>query len=192
MKMKVQPNMSELFDQAIETFDQALKTGVRIQEEATRLWTDMLRETDTLQTLQHRAQSILMEALPTTQKNVDQYMRLLDKTYHTSLDLLNKAFQTTQSGSLSEAQARIQEFWEATFMALRSNAQAMVQVNTRTMEVWSELTRRDMTAGWENAKEGMRETGHKAANAAHAAARAAAPQASASRPRPRARARQAG
>lgn len=187
MKMKVQPNMSELFDQAIETFDSALKTGVRIQEEATRWWTDMLRESDTLQELQHRAQSMMMEALPTTQKNVDQYIKLLDKTYHTSIELLNKALQATQSGSLTDAQQRIQEFWEATFTALRSNAQAIVQVNTRTMEAWSEMARRDIPESWGMGmglgKMAAKEAAHGAAGAARATASAT------SRPRTRTRAR---
>lgn len=169
MKMKAQPNMSELFDQAIETFDSALRTGVRIQEEATRWWTDMLRETDSLQELQHRAQSMMMDALPTTQRNVDQYLKLLDKTYHTSLELLNKAFQTTQSDSITEAQQRLQEFWEATFAALRTNAQAMVQVNTRTMEAWSEMARRDASFGWEQAKEATQSAQEAAKEAARAA-----------------------
>jgi len=165
--MKVQPNMSELFDQAIETFDSALRTGVRIQEEATRWWTDMLRETDTLQDLQQRAQSMMMEALPTTQKNIDQYMKLLDKTYHTSVELLNKALHATQSDSLTEAQQRIQEFWEATFTALRTNAQAMVQVNTRTMEAWAEMARRDASETWESGKTAAKEAaaGARAASA---------------------------
>jgi hypothetical protein len=181
MKMKVQPNMSELFDQAIETFDSALRTGVRIQEEATRWWTDMLRETDTLQELQHRAQTMMMDALPTTQRNVDQYMKLLDKTYHTSLELLNKALQTTQSGSLTEAQQRIQEFWEATFTALRTNAQAMVQVNTRTMEAWAEMTRRDTSQTWESAREAAKAAAGAAADATSRAARPGARTSSRSR-----------
>lgn len=183
MKMKDQPNMSELFDQAIETFDSALKTGVRIQEEATRWWTDMLRESDTLQELQHRAQSMMMEALPTTQKNVDQYIKLLDKTYHTSIELLNKALQATQSESISDAQQRIQEFWEATFTALRTNAQAIVQVNSRTMEAWSEMARHDISDSWNMGKMAAKEAARETAQAAHATAKAT------SRPRTRARAR---
>lgn len=187
MKMKVQPNMSELFDQAIETFDSALKTGVRIQEEATRWWTDMLRESDTLQELQHRAQTMMMEALPTTQKNVDQYIKLLDKTYHTSIELLNKALQASQSGSLSDAQQRIQEFWEATFAALRTNAQAIVQVNSKTMEAWSEMARRDMSESWGMGRAAAKEAAHEAAHEATRAAREAAH--ATSRPRTRVRPR---
>ena len=192
--MKVQPNMSELFNQAIETFDSALKTGVRIQEEATRWWTDMLRETDSLQELQHRAQSMTMEALPSTQKNADQYMQLLDKSYHASLELMNRAFQATQSGSLTDTQHRLQEFWESTFAAMRTNAQAMVQLNSRTMETWSEMARRETSETWsatketakETAREAEREMGQMRQAAAHAQEQTSSRQ---PHPRPRTRTR---
>lgn len=169
--MKMQPNMSEMFNQAIETFDSALKIGVKIQEEATKWWTDMLQETDTLQEFRQRAQSMMMVALPTTQKSVDQYMKLLDTTYHSSMELINKAFQATQSDSLTDAQARIQEFWQATFTAMRTNAQAIVQVNTRAMEAWAEMARHNSGETWEAAQEAGEDMAKAAAHARRGTAR---------------------
>jgi hypothetical protein len=144
MRTKMQSNVTELFDQAIETFDSALRTGVRIQEEATKWWTDMINEADSLQELQMRTRVMMNEAMPAAQKSVDQAMKLIDRTYRTSLDLLKKAFETGQSESIYEAQMKTQELWEATLAALRTNAQAIVQVNAQAMESWAEFAHRDI------------------------------------------------
>lgn len=144
MRGKAQTSVSELFNQAVQTFETAMKTGVRIQEEASKWWTDMLGEANSLQELQQRARQMINETLPTSQQNADQYIKLLDKTYHTSMGLLQKAFETGQSESISEAQTRIQELWESMLSAIRNNAQAMVQINAKAMESWSEFAQRDV------------------------------------------------
>ena len=43
----------------------------------------------------------------------------------------------------SEAREKIQALWEASLGTLRTNAQAMVQANTKAMESWSEFVRKN-------------------------------------------------
>lgn len=161
MKTKMQSNVSELFDQAIETFDSALRTGVRIQEEATKWWTDMINEADSLQELQMRTRAMMNDAMPAAQKSVDHTMKLIDRTYRTSLDLLKKAFETGQSESMYEAQLKTQELWEATLAALRTNAQAIVQINAQAMESWAEFAHRDLAGMGMEQMEKMSQMGQK-------------------------------
>jgi len=163
MKGATQNNFTEMFDQAIESFDMALKTGVKMQEEATRWWSDLMGDTNSIQGMQERMRGMMMDALPKAQRNIDQYMKMIDKSYQSSMELLKKAFETTQSGSIIEAQNKAQELWESTLAALRTNAQAMVQINARAMESWAEFVHKDM------AEEGA-EAMSAAAKAAHATA----------------------
>lgn len=137
-----QKMMTDLFQQAVETFEAAVQTGVKVQEEATRWWTDALSEAGSLQEWQKKAQTIVSEAIPTAQKNAEEYMKLIDQNYHNSLDLLKRAFETGQSDSLAQAQAKTQELWEATLTTLRTNAQAIVQANARALESWTSFARR--------------------------------------------------
>jgi hypothetical protein len=178
MKGKAQANFTEMLDQAIETFDTALKTGVKMQEEATKWWTEMLGETSSIQDIQDRMRTMMMDALPSTQRNIDQYMRVIDKTYHSSMDLLKKAFETAQCESIVDAQMKTQELWEATLTALRTNAQALVQINAQAMESWAQFAHKDMA---EQATEAMSEAARGAAHAAQSATAHAPRSASAKR-----------
>lgn len=172
MKGKMQNNFSEMVEQAMEAFDTALKTGVKMQEEASKFWGGMLGETNSMQELQERMRMMMMDTMPTTQRNIEQYMKMLDKTYHSSMELLKKAFETTQSGSMMEAQAKAQELWEATLAALRNNAQAMVQINARAMETWAQFAHKEKDMA-EQGAEAMASAARSTSQAVHSATRSA-------------------
>jgi hypothetical protein len=139
MQAASQKVVSELFDQAVETFNGALKTGLKVQEEATRWWLDVLGDAGSLQKVQHKLQEIVEDALPAAQKNAEECLKVLDRGSRTSMELLKKAFETGQSQSASEIQAKVRDLWEASLTALRSNAQAVVQLNARALEACSDL-----------------------------------------------------
>lgn len=144
MKGKMSPNVSEMFDQAVESFDTALRTGVKIQEEATRWWSGMLLETDSLEEMQQRMRIIMNDTIPLTRRNIEQYMMIFDRTYRSSMEMLKKAFEMSQSDSIATAQVKTQELWEASLAMMRNNAQMIVQLNSRAMEMWAEFTRKDL------------------------------------------------
>src|SRR5438477_89022 len=63
------PHVGNLFDQAVHTFGDALKTGVRIQEEVGRLWTDAFDQTAPLQDWQKKGRAVFTEAIPNALKS---------------------------------------------------------------------------------------------------------------------------
>jgi polyhydroxyalkanoate synthesis regulator protein len=130
---------NELFDQAMEMFETALQTGVKIQEESTRRLTEMMTRFGPPQEWQKKTQSMFNEALQTTQKNVEEAIRVMNESAKRNVDLLQKAFEAGQAENTGEAQAKARDVWEATMGAVRANAQAIVQANTRVLESWAEL-----------------------------------------------------
>jgi hypothetical protein len=161
--------MTELFEQTADTFDTAVKNGIRFQEEAMRWWTDAFRGTGTLQEWQQETQAVVSQAAPAAQKSMQDYMEAFTDSARSNLDVLQKAFDAGRSSSPSELQNKTHELWEASLVALRTNAQKMMEANARAMQAWSGIARRsaeNLTATGTRAAEAGARTASSAAKSA--------------------------
>ena len=131
--------MSEMFDQATETFNMAIRNGVRMQEEASRWFSGMLGAPSPLQTWQREIQDAERETAPIVQKTMQESLKALDRGWRSGLELLKKAVDAGQSAAAMQSKA--QALWEASLSALRTEVQAMAEANARAMEMWTELAR---------------------------------------------------
>jgi hypothetical protein len=142
MSDKTKTPGTDLFEQAVEKYEQALKTGVRLQEECGKWWADAFKQTAGPQDWQKAAASMLNEVFPAAHKNVEETLRLMEQNSRASLDLLKKATETFQSTSVADAQARVQKLWQTSLDLLQQNAQAMTQSNARLVETWTQFARK--------------------------------------------------
>lgn len=131
--------MSELFTQAAQTFDQTMRTGVKVQEEWTQWWSDLAGKTTSFPEWQKQVQAVVSEAIPAAQKSTEDCLRAIDEGRKNSLELLEKAFECGKSESVADLQAKTQEIWESALQAMRNNAETMAKLNARTMSLWADL-----------------------------------------------------
>lgn len=141
---KTESKMTGLFDQAVQSFGEAMKAGVRIQEDVAKWWTDAIDQAAPMQQWQKRSRAIMCDVLPTAQKNTEEWMRLVEQNYKKSMELLKKAFSSEETNTAAEMQARLQELWEESLDVIRENAQAMTQANAKMMELWADILRKNM------------------------------------------------
>jgi hypothetical protein len=155
---------SEFFEQAADTFTGALKASAKFQEDVTRWWAGAVgtNGSDPFQDWQKRSQAMWTKAMPAAQKNVDEYLRLFDQSYRTSIDLMKKAMEAGRSGSLTETQAKSRQVLEESMEALRDNAKAMAEANMRAVQAWADLIRN----GVDNASKTAHDTARTAADTA--------------------------
>lgn len=142
MSDKTKTPGSDLIDQAVKNYEQALKTGVRLQEECGKWWTSVLSQATRPQDWQKNVTLVLNEAFPAAQRNMEQTLRLMERNSRGSLDLLKQATETAQSTSVADCQARLQKLWQTSLDLLQHNAQAMTQANARLVETWTQLARK--------------------------------------------------
>lgn len=147
MNSKTEAKLTGMFDQAVQTFGDAMKAGVRFQEEMSKLWSEMLDQSGPMQEWQKQSRAMMSEAIPAAQKNVEQWMKLAQQNYQRSLELFRKTFETepTNGGKMSAdaMQNRTQDIWEASMEMVRGNAQAVAQANAKMMETWVEMLRKN-------------------------------------------------
>lgn len=127
---------SELFEQGLKNYEQALAAGVKLHEEACKCWTKLLNRAASPQEFQKYATSLASEVIPATQKAIDGSVQLLEQASRASVDLVKKAFEAAQVTEYSEAQAKVVDFCEGSLKSLKANAQAIVDINSKAVDSW--------------------------------------------------------
>ena len=132
---------NELFEQASRVFENAMRAGLTMQQESSKWFTETLRGLGSPQEWQARNQAAAEQATSTFQKNVDAALQMMTENAKTSLELLEKAFQTRSVESDPDGRVRSREMWETAMGSLRKNMEMMVQANARVIESWGGIVK---------------------------------------------------
>lgn len=135
--------VTDLYDQAMKSYEQALKTGVKMQEESVKYFSNLVNQTTSPQDWQKRVKAVADEFIPQTQKTVDEGVKLIEQTSRTSIELLKKAVATGQPTSMQDAQTKFLGLWEASLNAMRDTAVAVTQANNKAIESWVSYARKN-------------------------------------------------
>ena len=142
-----------MLDQAVQTFGDALKAGVKVQEQVASFWTDALDKATPSPEWQKKSRSFVGEVVPAAQKNAEEWLKLMEQNYRRSMDLLKKAFDAGATASVTDLQSRTQALWESSLELVRENAQAMAKSNSKVMELWADLFKQTTAAAASASKE---------------------------------------
>jgi hypothetical protein len=134
--------VSGLFDQAVLTFGDTLKAGVKIQEEVGKWWSDALEQAGPGTDWQKKSRALVSEAIPAAQKNAKEWLKLVEQNYKRSMALLKKAFDT--NGDPAELRVKTQHLWEESMELIRDNAQAMADANKKVLELWAGMLKKNI------------------------------------------------
>ncbi len=127
---------SEMFDQGLKNYEQALRTGLKVQEEAGKCWTKLLNQAASPQDLQKQFASMANDVIPATQKSMEGCLELLEQNSRASVELVKKGMEAAQATNLPDMQARVADFCESSLKSLKANAQAIIDLNGKAMDSW--------------------------------------------------------
>jgi hypothetical protein len=130
-----------MFRQGMETFETAMKTAARIQEESARRFTELLQEMGSPAQWQKRFQSVMGEAVVMTQKNFDEAIHVMSQNAKSTLELFQKALETPMPQG-SDTEGKYRGLWESALTTLRKNTETILQANTRVTESWADLAKK--------------------------------------------------
>ena len=137
--------LSEAADKAMRNYEQAVRTGLKLQEEAAHLWTNLLNQSVSPQEAQKRftsATSVANGVLPVAQKSLDEVLNLFEQNTKTGTELLKKAADVCQTATLSEYQTKCLDLCTASVEFARSNVEAITQINSRALDSWIKYVRK--------------------------------------------------
>ncbi len=138
--------VSDLMDQALKNYEQAWKTGARMQEESARFFTNLVTQVTGPQDWSKRVKAMADEWVPQTQKNLDEGLKVMEQNSRASVEWLKKAVSATQAATPQEAQTRLLGLWEASLNTLRESVASMTQSQQKAVESWMTCARKTAEA----------------------------------------------
>jgi len=127
---------SEMLDQGLKNYEQALSTGLKIQEAAGMCWTKLLNQAVSPQDLQKHINSLANDVIPATQKSLESYLELLKQSSHASVDLIKKGMEVAQTKNVPDTQAKVVEFCESSLKSLKASTKAIIDLNAKAIDSW--------------------------------------------------------
>jgi hypothetical protein len=138
--------MTEMAEQARRNYQQALRTGQKLQEEAGEWWTRMFNQTTTAADWQRQFAnftSMTGRVMPLAQRRMEDALELMEKNSRVGAELMKKAIDAVQTPGLGECQAKWLEFWTCSMRAVQSNVEAATNMGTKTIDLWIDLVRKN-------------------------------------------------
>ena len=140
----VETTLTGLFDQAVQTFGDAMKAGVRFQEDMTRWWSDVMEKSGPLADWQRRTIGTVRDAIPVAQQNAEEWFKLVEANSKKAMSLFKRAVESKDSESPADYQSRMQDIWESSLALFRDSAQSAAQANVKMLELLADLLKKNL------------------------------------------------
>jgi murein L,D-transpeptidase YcbB/YkuD len=119
----------------MRSYENALKSGIQVQEESMKLWKDLLTKLGSPEEFQAKLESMTADAFPKARKRMEEFVETFNRTSNQTIDLFEKTLSVYQATSVPEAQRRL-------LTALRVNVQSALNTNAKIITDWKELVDR--------------------------------------------------
>ena len=134
--------IDELFQEAMRSYEKALKSGIQLQEESVNLWKDLLTKLSSPQELQAKLESMTADVFPKARKRMEEIVETFNRTSNQTIDLFEKTLGVYQATSVTDAQRRVQDLIESSLSTLRVNVHSALNTNAKIIADWKELADR--------------------------------------------------
>jgi hypothetical protein len=141
--------MSEITEKALKNCEQAVRTGLKLQEEAVVWWTKLINQSTVGQDWQKPLQTVTCLAdkiMPEAQKRMEEVLGFMEKNSRTGAHLMQKAVDAAQTPVISDSQAKWMEFWTTSLGAVRSSTEELTQIGAKAIDSWVEFVRKNTEA----------------------------------------------
>ena len=126
----------------MRNYEEALKSGIKLQEESVNLWKDLLTKLGSPEELQAKLEAMRAEAFPKARERMEEWVETFNRTSKQTIDLFGKTLSVYQATSVTDAQRRVQDLVESSLAALRANVQSALNTNAKIIASWKELVDR--------------------------------------------------
>jgi hypothetical protein len=136
MKEKEKNPVLETTDQVMKSYEQALRSGLKFQEEMWQSWWSMVNQSPFGSEWQKRfsgAAGTANGGMPGAQKRLEEALALMEKNAKLGAELMKKAVDASQASGMVESQSKWMDFMKTSLEAGRANVEATVDMASRAM-----------------------------------------------------------
>jgi hypothetical protein len=131
--------IDEIFHEAMRSYEQALKSGIQLQEESANLWKDLLTKLGSPEEFQAKLESMTADAFPKARERMEEFVETFNRTSNQTIDLFDKMLGIYHATSVPDAQRRVQDLIESSLTALRANLHSTLNMNAKIIADWKEF-----------------------------------------------------
>jgi hypothetical protein len=143
---RAQSQMSDVADKVMKNYEQTIKTGVKLQEEAAHYWTNVVNQAAAPHDWQKRfstATAFANGLMPAAQKRMEEVLTLMEKNSRTGAELVKKAVDAAQTPVIAESQSKWMDFWASSIGAARANTEALTEIGSRAVDSWVDFIQKN-------------------------------------------------
>jgi hypothetical protein len=136
---------SEMAEKAMKNYEQVFRTGVKLQEEAIKCctgWANPARAAQEWQKGMPNVTKLTSSLLPNAQKRMEEALELAEQNSRTGAELMRKALEAAQTPTIAESQTKWADVATSSLNALRSNVEALTEINGKVIDSWMEFVRK--------------------------------------------------
>jgi hypothetical protein len=134
--------IDEVYQEAMDSYEKALKSGIQVQEESVHLWKDLLTKLGSPEEFQAKLESMTADAFPKARQRMEEFVETFNRTSNQTIDLFEKTLGVYQATSVPDAQRRAQDLIESSLAAVRVNVHSALNTNAKIIASWRELVDR--------------------------------------------------
>ena len=134
--------IDKVFQEAMRSYESALKSGIQVQEESVNLWKDLLTKLGSPQDFQAKLESMTADAFPKARERMEEFVETFNRTSSQTVSLFEKTLSVYQATSVPEAQRRMHDLIESSLATLRVNVHSALNTNAKLIASWKELADR--------------------------------------------------
>ena len=134
--------IDKVFQEAMRSYENALKSGIQVQEESVNLWKDLLTKLGSPQDFQAKLESMTADAFPKARERMEEFVETFNRTSSQTVSLFEKTLSVYQATSVPEAQRRMHDLIESSLSTLRVNVHSALNTNAKLIAPWKELADR--------------------------------------------------
>ena len=136
---KTTESAKEIFQEALRNYENALKSGIELQEESVNLWKSLLTQLGSPEEFQAKLESMQSEVFPAARKRMEEFVELFNRSSNQTLELFEKSMSVYQAKSATDAQRRLQDLMESSLATLRGNVQTALNTNAKIISSWKDM-----------------------------------------------------
>ena len=113
--------VGQMFTQAGESFRSTMNAGLKMHEQAAKMWPNTTQSPTMLDDFHGRNERFTDEFMSAMEANLDQWKKGFETQARTSMDGLRQAFEAAQGQSSADLETRTQELWQKSFEAVQNS-----------------------------------------------------------------------
>lgn len=129
----------EVLNDALKYYEEALKSGIQLQEDTLKLWKDVLDKVSSPEDLRKKLEEVVDDLLPKSQERAKDMLALFQDNAKHCTDLMGKTLNVYTATNFADSQNRFQDLIETSLAAMRTNVHAIIDVNAKTVKPWDGL-----------------------------------------------------